>query len=57
MKKYGEFAVFPIGKSDRFAIVAGGSISTYGKIIMVVHTAEKAWRLIKKYERKMGRIS
>ncbi len=65
MIKYGKFVIYPCG-FDTFAIVAEyedqrinlntEGLNLYGQIIKTVHTKEKALRLVKKYERKMGRV-
>ncbi len=64
MKKYGEFVIMPCD-FNRFAVVAvftdqridlsAGSINEYGTIIKIVQTMDKAYRLVKKYEQRMGR--
>lgn len=65
MKKYGEFVVFPtdfkeftivIEYKDQILNFDPGAINISGKCIKTVRTIEKACRLIRKYEKKMGRI-
>ncbi len=65
MRKYGEFVVFPTDfrdftivieyKDQHFNLDPGG-INLYGKCVKTVRTMGKAIRIIKKYEKKMGRI-
>ncbi len=65
MKKYGKLVLMSCD-FNTFAIVAeyadqkitleAGGINLYGVTIKVVRTIEKAIRLAKKYEKRMGRI-
>lgn len=67
MNKHGEFILFPIpDKIDEWGIIIkcsnqlvdlpAGGINLYGKLVKTVCTYEKAYRTVKEYERKMGRI-
>ncbi len=64
MKKYGGFVIFPCG-FDIWAVVIkyadqrinlnAGGINLYGVTIKTVHTAAKAFKIVREYERMMGR--
>lgn len=63
--KYGKFVTAPMGwgmhaiiieNADKSFDLKPGGINIYGKVIKVVKTAGKAWRIILRYEQRMGRI-
>lgn len=63
--KYGRFVTAPMGfgmhaiiieNADKRICLEAGGINIYGKLVKVVKTAGKAWRIILRYEQRMGRI-
>jgi hypothetical protein len=63
--KYGKFVTAPMGlgrhaiiieNADKQLYLHPGGINIYGKVVKVVKTAGKAWRIILRYEQRMGRI-
>ncbi len=65
MKKYGEFMLIPwedfrwliaIRLADYQVDLKAGGINLYGVIVREVRTYEKAYRVVRYYEKRMGRI-
>lgn len=64
MSNYGEFTIFPTDFGEWTLVAAfepmpftldAGGINLYGKAIRTFKTAEKACRVARYYERRMGR--
>ncbi len=65
MKKYGNFVLMPLGfhtwaivieyRDLKLDLEAGG-INIFGAAVRIVRTLEKAFRTVKEYERRMGRV-